>query len=166
MVSGYKLARKNQYEFKEDYIVLRVFSRYGDLKCFIDYDSYIKVKEYHWYVVKFKTCSTLYLQARKKNTKITLHRLVTDCPKEMQVDHINHNGLDNRLSNLKICSQIENLKNRRPSKNRGKFPIKNISIQETRYKNNIYKYYKVNKNGIIKTFKNLEDAEYFLKEIK
>lgn len=158
--------KKNQYEFKDEYIILRVFSKYGDLKCFIDYESYNKVKSHHWYVVKYKTCSTLYLQARIKKDKILIHRLITDCPKGMQVDHTNHNGLDNRLSNLNICSQIDNLRNRRPAKNKGSFHLKNISLQHTKYKDTIYTYYRVNRNGVIKTFKNLNDAEEFLKEIQ
>lgn len=43
----------------------------------------------------------------------TLHRFVTDAPKGMEVDHINHNGLDNRKMNLRVCTRSENMANRR-----------------------------------------------------
>lgn len=40
-----------------------------------------------------------------------LHRLVTNCPEDMVVDHKNHNRLDNRKSNLRICTVKENNQN-------------------------------------------------------
>ena len=41
-------------------------------------------------------------------TRIYMHRLVTNCPADMLVDHANHNTLDNQRSNLRICTETQN----------------------------------------------------------
>lgn len=41
-----------------------------------------------------------------------MHRVIMNPPVGMEVDHINRNKLDNRRSNLRICTHAENLANR------------------------------------------------------
>lgn len=47
----------------------------------------------------------------------SLHRVITGCPEDQVVDHVNGNGLDNRRVNLRICAQSENIRNRKIHKN-------------------------------------------------
>ena len=45
------------------------------------------------------------------NLNIKLHRYIMNCPEDMVVDHINHNTLDNRKENLRICTKKQNERN-------------------------------------------------------
>lgn len=42
-----------------------------------------------------------------------LHRWIMDAPKGMEVNHLNHDGLDNRRCNLQICTRRENALHRK-----------------------------------------------------
>lgn len=48
-----------------------------------------------------------------KRICLRLHRLILDAPEGMVVDHINGDTLDNRRSNLRVCTQAQNLLNRK-----------------------------------------------------
>lgn len=86
--------------------------KYGDVKFIVDTCFIDLLKEYPWCVRNYR--NNFYACANKDDNKnIALHRLITKCPKGLMVDHINHNTLDNRVSNLKICTNKENQHNRK-----------------------------------------------------
>lgn len=65
------------------------------------------VMKHKWFIM-----STGYAATTIDNQTVLLHRFLTKCPENLVVDHINHNRLDNRRANLRICTQQENTKNR------------------------------------------------------
>lgn len=57
------------------------------------------------------------IRVNDKKTTQMLHRWLLDAPANMQVDHINGNGLDNRRCNLRLVCQSDNKANARIYKN-------------------------------------------------
>ena len=47
----------------------------------------------------------------KKKTTLLIHRIILRAKEGICIDHINHDGLDNRKVNLRICSISENAMN-------------------------------------------------------
>jgi|GEM_PF-733659 len=56
---------------------------------------------------------------------LLLHRLILSCDARSQVDHVNHNGLDNRRCNIRPCTLCQNSLNQRP---RGVGPYKGVAF--------------------------------------
>lgn len=83
-----------------------------ELECLIDTSDEQLVSAYNW-----KYHPKTGVIARHQNKTIYLHRLLTDCPIGLVVDHIDHNHLNNVRSNLRICSQSNNSKNSKRPKN-------------------------------------------------
>jgi hypothetical protein len=95
--------------------------KYGKgLYALIDDDDYERVSVYKWWVMRPKHTMYVYTQiddnGRKKT--IMLHRFIMNVSDpNVEVDHINGNGLDNRKENLRLCFNGENNRNSRPHRN-------------------------------------------------
>lgn len=75
--------------------------------------------DYKGYAIRYK-------YKNQKRTIVFMHREIMGDPLGMIVDHINHNPLDNRRSNLRICTKSENCRNRSPNK-KGKSRYKGVN---------------------------------------
>lgn len=56
-----------------------------------------------------------------KQTLIPMHAVIAGTPKEMDTDHINGDGLDNRCENLRVVTHRENTQNKHTPKT-SKYP--------------------------------------------
>lgn len=74
--------------------------------------SSLKLDAEDKYLLQYKITAS---KAGFKLSKVYLHRLIMKAPKGMVVDHINGDRFDNRKCNLRICTQAENMRNRKPN---------------------------------------------------
>lgn len=75
----------------------------------IDDEDLPLVSQYRWWASSSKK-PYAFTQIARKN--LFMHRLITNAPTGVEVDHINREPLDNRRNNLRLCSRIENCLNR------------------------------------------------------
>lgn len=139
---------------------------YGTHNILIDDEDLQLIKNYTWGISKVGNNFYAITQIKQKCFK--MHRLILNItnPKTI-IDHINHNGLDNRRQNIRQCTCSENLKNKK-SKENSSSKYLGVTNSKRKYKcidNNIkeYNYWKatININGNNKHlgyFKNEEDA--------
>lgn len=82
----------------------------------IDDADHPKVGGRKWFYHKTGYARRNYWVNGKCKTEL-MHRTILDAPNDMEVDHINGNGLDNRRSNLRICTHAQNIHNSDNSSN-------------------------------------------------
>lgn len=107
----------------------------------LDDEDYERFKDLSWFVGPRYTMNT--------TLRIPMHKMIIECPDGMVVDHINGNPLDNRRSNLRVCTQSENLMN--TNKRRGDFSSKYKGVSwdnsKQRWRAMVYKSGKKNHAG-------------------
>ncbi len=81
----------------------------------VDDDKYEELSKYKWFAVKgrrnrFYARRSTYKET-KKSTVVSMSHMVLKLPKGMCADHIDHNTLDNRVTNLRPATNSQNLWN-------------------------------------------------------
>jgi len=113
-------------------------------KALVDDEDFEYLCNWKWYACYAR--GTFYA-AHKDDIVIYMHRLIMKTPKGLQVDHTDHNGLNNQKSNLRNCLSRQNRQN---------------SLGERKYKGvycaGTYGYIVRFRKRHIGTFKNEEDA--------
>jgi hypothetical protein len=74
---------------------------------------------YRWNVYRYG--KGWYVTTGMDNKTAYLHRFLLGNPEGMQVDHRNRNTLDNRRSNLRVCTPLQQSANTRPKRDGKRF---------------------------------------------
>ena len=82
----------------------------------VDPEDYERLAKYKWFAIRFER--GYYALRRAKDSKgrqrnVRMHREIMGEPKGKIIDHINHNGLDNRKANLRVVTSQQNTWNKR-----------------------------------------------------
>lgn len=88
------------------------------LVALVDDCDYARVSQFKWsadgngYACRMVTIG--HKDGKRIRRKIMLHRFILDAPPDKQVDHRNHDLLDNRRGNLRLATVAQNRANARP----------------------------------------------------
>jgi len=127
----------------------------------VDDEDYETINKHHWYTSVRSRANYAKRDVYHGGRRLTefMHRVIMDCPEGMYIDHINHNGLDNRKENLRICTNQENCRNRIKHAPTTLGMIKGVSISKCIKSKPFRAHIKHNyKNIDIGFFANLDDA--------
>lgn len=87
-----------------------IFNNTKGMFTIIDTEDYTKIKQFCWFLKES------YAKANSKGSvkahNILIHRIIMSCPSGLVVDHINGDTLDNRKSNLRVCTIAQNTRNK------------------------------------------------------
>tara|TARA_Y100000310_G_scaffold227435_1_gene229703 strand:- start:3006 stop:3506 length:501 start_codon:yes stop_codon:yes gene_type:complete len=90
--------------------------------------------------------------------KIAMHRLLINVLPSLEVDHINHDGTDNRRANLRVVTRSEQTQNRRGAQRNSITGVRGVS--RLRHADFYEAYVHVNRRKhYLGIFKNLDDAK-------
>lgn len=115
----------------------------------IDIDDIEKCRGYKWY-----RDANGYARTSIGNTKIRLHKFITNTGSDILIDHINRNKLDCRKSNLRVATRTVN------ALNKGIMPTNKCGVKGV-YQNKAGYWYaalQIEGRKICKSFKSMEEA--------
>lgn len=165
--------RRHKCDFKNKFItngevsIMLIESKtHGLRKVLVDTNKVEILSRTFWHVAKmYDGYFSVIGWIKDLGKEMPIHRYLTNCPNNKEVDHINRNPLDNRLSNLRCVDRSENMLNSKIQTN-SKLGIKGVRQREN---GTFQARIMVNKKAIsIGHFKTLEEAvqareEYCLK---
>ncbi|TRZ80516.1 hypothetical protein D4R86_04150 [bacterium] len=98
----------------------------------VDDEDYEYLNQWRWQVCKnkFNLYAVRDIRTNKINKDIMMHRIIMHTPCGMEVDHKDHNGLNNQKYNLRNCTRSQNQMNRMAF---GKSKYKGVYIQKNKY---------------------------------
>lgn len=114
----------------------------------------------------YYVCACEYLETVNGKPKYKihyLHRWLFDYPEGIVIDHINHDTLDNRRTNLRLTEQKKNLEHRSGANKNNKSGYRNVCLIENKW---IVQLQINGKNTKLGSFDDVHEAGKFAEEMR
>lgn len=117
-------------------------------------DDYEELNKMKWHLIRGIRTNYAYTVIKNSDGKyksFLLHRIILNTPKGMEVDHIDHNGLNNQRNNIRNATRSQNKMNVVAQSNTGYLGIyilKGKTYKNKKYKDNIVAKIMVNRKSI------------------
>lgn len=131
--------------------------KFGEKSFLIDDEDFERVSKHSWHLHCYRNGQYFYIaRCYVKNKKVkteSLHRFILNNPSGFVVDHINHDTLDNRKENLRLCTLTENRRNSVKHKNGKTSKYKGVYFfkEKNKFRANIRVNKKLISLGLFKT---------------
>lgn len=115
--------------------------KHGTKTVLIDDEDFDLVSQYSWHILLShgNYYASTHTRNEKGRTCTLMHRMLFAIKNGQHIDHINNNGLDNRRSNIRLCSISENNRNRAVRKD-STLGIKGVYLSKSRSDNSKKKF--------------------------
>lgn len=133
---------RNTYRTSGDYAYINLRRRDGTtLETKIDIQDLHKASSIKgtWSPSYDSRMNTFYVMTKVDGKTVFLHRFILDAKPGTDVDHKNHDTLNNTRKNIVVCSHADNMKNCQPHKNNTS-GVPGISYDKSRNKYEAYRW--------------------------
>jgi len=98
----------------------------------VDPEDYEELVKYKWHAKR--SDGRFYAERTVKQKNIKMHEVIIGTVEGKVIDHINHNGLDNRKANLRFATVQQNTWNQRKSRGNYSSQYKGVAWSKSRKK--------------------------------
>lgn len=152
---------KNSYRIKDDEVYITIKDKDKIMETVIDLCDFEIVSQYNWFAWYSKGNDQYYVRgfnySKYGNKQFYMHRIIMNPPKDKLIDHINHDSLNNKRSNLRIVTPSQNHQNRKPGVQLGQSKERNVVWDK--FTNSWKVYFKYNKQRYnVGRYKTIEEA--------
>lgn len=96
----------------------------------VDDEDFDRINQYKWCAYYSPNTRSFYSMRGYNNRNFYMHRFIINAQNGENVDHKNHNTLDNRKENLRLCNNTTNQQNKRKTFNNKTIKYKGVHFNK------------------------------------